>query len=88
MGERMMVAAGGQAHGLAVLAEAVRRHNAREIIQKPGKPAAQQDDREQQLQLTGKLLLLEMGVFKPEDPLRPFPQIEKQKPQPVKEQEK
>ena len=51
MGERMMVAAGGQAHGLAVLAEAVRRHNAREIIQKPGKPAAQQDDREQQLQL-------------------------------------
>ena len=84
----MMVAVAGKPHGLAVLADAVRSHDAREIIEKPGKPAAQENNRKQHLHLKGKLLILCPGIFQALDAQRPFSQIKEKKAQAAKKQKK
>ena len=88
VGEGMMVAVAGKPHGLAVLADAVRSHDAREIIEKPGKPAAQENNRKQHLHLKGKLLILCPGIFQALDAQRPFSQIKEKKAQAAEKQKK
>ena len=74
--------------GLAVLADAVRSHDARKIIEKPGKPAAQENNRKQYLHLKRKLLILCPGIFQALDAQRPFSQIKEKKAQAAEKQKK